>query len=102
MNHAGIVGSAKDTSHAGRPSTVLRARSRASIVPLPQLGCGTVSAGIWELRVHEPPGLIRSHRFSPMTTAAAPPRMPYAIRFGATNFHVVTMPPLGFDRSDST
>ena len=66
-----------------------------------QVGCGTVSAGIWELRVQGPPGLIRSQRRSPITTADAPPRMSYDIRFGATNFQVVTIPPVGFERSDS-
>ena len=100
VNHAGIVGSTKDTTHTGRPATLVRASRRTSVALL-QLGCGTASAGIWELRVHGPLGLIRSHRRSPITTAEAPRRMSYDIRFGAANLHVVTMPFLGFERRDS-
>src|SRR4249919_3244173 len=98
VNQAGMVGLANVTIHVARPWTVAAPSTWAFVVTLPQPGTGTVSGGFCEPFSHTPPGRTWSQRRRPITTAAAPSLIWYESRFGATMRHVVTIPPVGFER----
>src|SRR5436190_19482242 len=101
VNHAGTDGVAKETIHTGRPFKLALPSTRAFVTPPPQVGAGT-----WRTvdcdSAHLAPGLAWSQRRRPITTAAAPPWILYESLSGLAMLHVVTIPPLGPERSDST
>lgn len=101
VNQAGIVGFANVTLHVDRPWTVADPSTLAFVVTLPQLGSGARRGGFCKPRSHGPPGRTWSQRRLPITTAAAPPLIWYERLLGATIRHVVRIPPVGFERSDS-
>jgi hypothetical protein len=102
VNQAGVLGLANETTQTGRPPTLDVPSTYAFVACEPQAGCGTRSAGSCCERRHGLPGPSRSQRRSPSTTAEAPLRIRYSTSSGACSFQVVTSPPFGPERSDST
>ena len=101
VNQAGTDGVTNETIHTGRPPTVALPSTCASWTSLPHVGPGTCRVVDWD-STHLPPGLVRSHRRAPITTAAAPPWIWYVSRSGLAIRQVVTSPTVGPERSDST
>src|SRR5690242_19950661 len=101
VNQAGTAGVTNETIHTGRPSTVALPSTSAFRTPLPHVGAGTCRVDDWDA-THLLPGLVRSQRRSPITTAAAPPWIWYASRSGLDIRQVVTSAPAGPERRVST
>src|SRR2546430_10054200 len=101
VNQAGTDGVANETIQTDLPSTVALPTTRTFVVSLDHVGAGTRRAVDSEA-THFAPGRFWSQRRRPITTAAAPPWIWYESRFGAAMRHVVTSPPVGPERRDST
>src|SRR5215216_1398167 len=89
VNQAGMPELKSDTTSTCRPPIRVVPSRCAFVIEPPQIGSGTRSGDV-VVRIQRPLGDVLSHLFAPTTTAAAPLRIRYANRFGATCVQVET------------